>query len=70
MVLSEFAKGIMVMHRNAAAVLASTPARCLGLRLLSVNVLIYRARKHMPKIKDDLALLEKLLAVYEKEVGD
>ena len=69
MVLSKLAKGIMVMHRNAAAVLASTPARCLGLTL-SVNVRIYRARKHMPKIKDDLALLEKLLAAYEKEVGD
>ena len=28
-----------------------------------------RARSHMPKIKEDLELLEKLLATYEREKG-
>jgi hypothetical protein len=34
---------------------------------LNIQVLVARARKHLPQIRADLELLERLLEVYEGE---
>lgn len=38
-----------------------------GERTLNIQVLVTRARKYMPQIRSDLELLEKVLAVYERD---
>ena len=38
-----------------------------GKKDVNIRQLIMRSRRHMPQIKEDLEILEKLLAVYEHE---
>ena len=37
-----------------------------GERTLNIKILALRARKHLPMIRSDLALLEKLMETYER----
>jgi hypothetical protein len=37
-----------------------------GERTLNIQVLVTRCRKHLPQIRSDLELLERLLEVYER----
>lgn len=38
-----------------------------GEKTVNIRVLVSRAKKQLPQIKQDVALLERLLAVYEKK---
>ena len=37
-----------------------------GEKISPIRQLVTRARRYLPNIKDDIALLEKLLSTYEK----
>ena len=39
-----------------------------GERTLNIQVLVSRARTHLPQIKQDLELLERLLAAYDSHI--
>lgn len=38
-----------------------------GEKNLHVRQLVYQSRRHLPRIRADLDLIEKLLAAYERE---
>jgi hypothetical protein len=38
-----------------------------GERTLNIKILTVRARKYLPQIREDLELLEKVLATYERD---
>jgi hypothetical protein len=38
-----------------------------GVKVIQVRKVVSGARKHLPKVKEDLQLLERLLEVYSRE---